>query len=213
MFATLPPECGPVQSATVQLVSGVDSKLPGSIVPAGSDIRVSSSGELALIPKQERVWMMRLEGVVIPMRSDWGWSFVLILTVGGGLYTGGGVLLASRSRGSAPVLRSHPHWAQWHQLRSLSADGAAYARARVSGRTTGTGGPQQRLLHADASMGKNHSRKKEKQHKSKIEGEKPAAKRESSGTTRVGVSDGDIAAVAGSNSQGGGRWVHVPNTC
>ena len=97
LFATLPRECGPVRSSTVEVVSGANA------VAVGSEISVSDSGELTLVPKQDSVWMLRLEGVVIPMRpSDWGWSFVSKLVVALGLYASGGVLLA-RSRGSALV--------------------------------------------------------------------------------------------------------------
>ena len=127
LFATLPHECGPVRSSTVEVVSGVNA------IAVGSKISVSSSGELTLVPEQDSVWMLRLEGVVIPMRSsDWGWSLVSKLVVALGLYASGGVLLA-RSRGSALVLRSHPHWGLWMQLQSLCADGVSFARTRASG--------------------------------------------------------------------------------
>lgn len=163
LFATLPHECGPVRSSTVEVVSGANA------VAVGSEISVSDSGELTLMPKQDSVWMLRLEGVVIPMRpSDWGWSFVSKLVVALGLYASGGVLLA-RSRGSALVLRSHPHWGLWMQLRSLCADGVACGRAKVSGRTApARGGPQQALWHADAQGGQSQSRTREKQHKGKL---------------------------------------------
>jgi hypothetical protein len=73
--------------------------------------------------------------------SSWGVGLVVSLSVSGVLYVGVGLWLGKqrglqqtaeslpRAGRAAGLLRSHPHWNHWLELRALVEDGAAYARA------------------------------------------------------------------------------------
>ena len=180
-FGTLPLECGPVSATTVKLKTG---PVPGAgpiVIPVGSDLRVSSDGTLTLVPARAGMWMLRLDDTQIPLASGWGGTFLLMVALGAGGYVGAGILYAVQTRGNPLVLRSHPHAAQWQELRRLCADGARFARARAAGRPLrqplrADGGQQDGLLGAVPPAAKQHTsrirKEDEKTSRSRKEDEK-----------------------------------------
>ena len=68
--------------------------------------------------------------------SGWGSAFLLVFTVIGLGYFGGGLVFGSKQgrkpAGSGPtaVLAIHPHCMKWHSLMGLVSDGVAFARSR-----------------------------------------------------------------------------------
>ena len=76
--------------------------------------------------------------------SGWGSAFLLVLTLIGLGYFGGGLALGSKQgrkpAGSGPMaaLAIHPHCMKWHSLMGLVSDGVAFSRSR--GARSGTRG-------------------------------------------------------------------------
>jgi hypothetical protein len=160
----------------------------------------------------------------------WGATFLVTLAVAVGLYVGGGVALGSRG-GEKPSLAAHPHYLGFANAAGLVADGAAFARARVQGRT-----PAQRrrgygAAPESASHGKHEKKEREKEKETDKRKEKrkssPVKHSKSSSTMEEGLSNSvgepllaavslpspapSGAAKVSKAAGDGGRWVHVPN--
>lgn len=220
-FAVLPPECGPIGASAIMLASGEKSYE----VPAGSQVHVSATGRLTLDAPLPGKWMLRLDDTVIPLKSSWGWEVVFWLAIGTGLYLVGGVLHGWMTRGRPVRLHSHPHWPYWHELRSLCTDGAAHARAQVTGRA-----PRPQTRHQTGLMGAKphdvnhqtsaHKGKQKNHRKARRESERGQGASESGHvamtdgsncTTSVERVDGSRRTTKESAAAGGGRWLHVPS--
>jgi hypothetical protein len=73
----------------------------------------------------------------------WGWWFVALVVLGGGLYVGVGAVLGARRRrrGQAPPppggrrggLAAHPHYGWWRSVALLVVDGIAFVRGSGGG--------------------------------------------------------------------------------
>ena len=72
--------------------------------------------------------------------SDWGWFFLLFLSLGAAGYVGGFVAYNHKSRGMPLDKAALPHPAFWSEVKALVEDGAAFAKARASGGGDGGGG-------------------------------------------------------------------------
>ena len=73
--------------------------------------------------------------------DNWGWTLVIVLAVCAVMYVGIGIGYGVKVGGAPPGFVAHPHIDLWSQISGLVADGAAYARARV----TANGGAQSGL--------------------------------------------------------------------
>ena len=155
--------------------------------------------------------------------SAWGATVLLLLSIGGAGYFGGGVLHASRTQGRALRLQSHPHFQQWVQLHGLCADGVEFARSRRGRAGMGSKGKRG---GGYGSVGEGRAERKEG--KKKWQKQKAARKGERRRSEeRDGAADEDDAApqqpaiaeaggggdAGGASTSteagGGGRWVHV----
>ena len=72
--------------------------------------------------------------------SDWGWFFLLFLSLGAAGYVGGFVAYNHKSRGMPLDKAALPHPAFWGEVKALVEDGAAFVKARASGGGDGGGG-------------------------------------------------------------------------
>ena len=176
---------------------------------------------------------------------QWGAWFLLLFGVGSAGYVVVGVR-GPWSRGSAaglPVrqaLAVHPHYSRWVELAGLAADGAAYVKARQSGRPmpprgrqqqeeaqerrgdstrrdTGPGGGEGGGGERKEKRSSGGSRSKSKSLSSKERGGKGDLKEAlvSAAAAQSGPAGAAAAPapapVAGTSAGGGGRWVHLPN--
>ena len=80
--------------------------------------------------------------------DNWGWTLVIVLAVCAVMYVGIGIGYGVKVGGAPPGFVAHPHIDLWSQISGLVADGAAYARARV----TAKGGAQSGLREPLAAM-------------------------------------------------------------
>ena len=117
-------------------------------------------------------------------RQVGGWAMVLLLLGGATAYAGGGVLWAARVAGNSSgggtalrELQSHPHWAEWCEMRSLVTDGYAFCRGRLGG--SGYSNLQGRAESAEARADEaeadaKRAKRSLKKAKRQLEGGKPA---------------------------------------
>ena len=55
-----------------------------------------------------------------------GWTIVILLTVGAGMYVGGGVGFTryyKKEDNGQPILTAHPHYSMWQEVPPLLSDG------------------------------------------------------------------------------------------
>ena len=83
--------------------------------------------------------------------SDWGWFFLLFLSLGAAGYVGGFVAYNHKSRGMPLDKAALPHPAFWGEVKALVEDGAAFAKARASGGGGDGGGGYTKVAEAGAA--------------------------------------------------------------
>ena len=66
-----------------------------------------------------------------PPAFGWGWTFILLLFLGSGLYAGGGIAYTVQTTGATPGLEALPHQEHWQNLHALVQDGVAFSKRRV----------------------------------------------------------------------------------
>ena len=178
--------------------------------------------------------------VCVKFSGAWGTPFLVVVVLGLAVYLGGGVALRVRTAGAAPSLRSHPHFGEWQELRSLFEDGLAFARSRgkrSNPRPGGGGGSVRAPLREESGRGtdeargdgrrssqkrdsaggggeKQQKKKKERREKEQRRDQSPIEGEDGAAATAevVQVVPSPVAtAPVGSSSAGdGGRWVHIP---
>jgi hypothetical protein len=169
--------------------------------------------------------------VRIECGSDWGLTFMVVFVVGIGAYVSGGVLYGAKiqGQGQSCVLRSHPHWGVWLELRSLVIDGVEFSRRGGTGvghRNQVLADEQHRhLLGGRPSEGrsKNSSRRASGGRGDGGGGHSRKASNKAAGSMRKsGKGSAPLAKSAASSpltgptggttpAGGGGRWVQVPS--
>ena len=142
-----------------------------------------------------------------------GWAMVLLLLGGATAYAGGGVLWAARVAGNSSgadtalrELQSHPHWAEWCEMRSLVTDGYAFCRGRLGG--SGYSKLQSAEARADeAEADAKRAKRSLKKAKRQLEGGSPSSPNKASDRGDEGRGgDGRRKDTA---SGDGERWVKV----
>ena len=160
--------------------------------------------------------------------GTWGWSFVLVVVLGGGLYAGGGWAMNHRLKG-LDGMDALPHVGMWREVISLAQDGIRFAQARIKGRSgyvhvAGAGHSSGRVSadrevrhppdrREDAGKRGKESKRSSKASSTGGSGTKsqldtPAEA--SQAAEGAGAGAGAQATVKSSASAAGGRWVHVP---
>jgi hypothetical protein len=66
-----------------------------------------------------------------PPEFGWGWTFILLIFLTGGLYAGGGIAYAVKTTGASPGLEALPHQEHWQNIYALVQDGVAFSKRRV----------------------------------------------------------------------------------
>jgi hypothetical protein len=66
-----------------------------------------------------------------PDASGWGWTFILLLLLGVGMYAGGGLAWNIKRRGMPLVRTSLPHYEFWVSTRALVMDGSTFTRQKL----------------------------------------------------------------------------------
>ena len=158
----------------------------------------------------------------------WGWSFVLVVVLGGGLYAGGGWATNHRLKGLDGI-DALPHVDMWREVINLARDGIRFAQARIKGRSgyvavtehsSGRVSADREVRDSPADRREDGGKRgKESKRSSKAGGKGgsvmksrllDAPSRASEATEGAAASVGAQAAVKSSPSAAGGRWVHVP---
>ena len=155
--------------------------------------------------------------VFVMARPQWGWSFILTVALISSVYVGGGIAFAAKIRGKPLRLQSHPHWAQWHEVRGFAEDGLQYARRGGRKRGGGGGGDDRRapLLRADdtpsvaSSSKKSHKSSKSGKTAKTSKSKKSSRSSDGGGSPALPAPPPDKAPAEGTAVGGGGRWVHI----
>jgi hypothetical protein len=66
-----------------------------------------------------------------PSAFGWGWTFILLIFLSGGLYVGGGIAYEVKTTGATPGVEALPHREHWQNVYALVQDGVAFSKRRV----------------------------------------------------------------------------------
>ena len=66
-----------------------------------------------------------------PPEFGWGWTFILLVVLSGGLYAGGGIAFNVKTAGATPGWEALPHQEHWQNIHALVQDGVAFSKRRA----------------------------------------------------------------------------------